>query len=267
MARRRRKKKNAADGDAPAAKATPAHLGTSLRDLLADALPKAEDVETKGDAPATASGAPKPAHQKPAPPPPNERLSDGLVGDDRIAFHDAFAGVRPLGPTSAAKRPKKGRGKPIAKGRRSPVVPREAPSDTEARARLAALVGGAVHFDVERDEDGVRGLRDGADPQILRDLSARGAFVEATLDLHGLRGRQAEQAVSRFVRAQHRKGVRRVCVVHGKGLHSDGVAVLRDAAVRALSDGGAAPVVLAFATAAPDRGGRGALLVALTRDR
>ncbi|MGF1469656.1 MAG: Smr/MutS family protein, partial [Sandaracinaceae bacterium] len=188
-----------------------------------------------------------------------------LRGDDRIAFHDALAGVRPLAAPRAA-----GRRRSRAPARRaSPVVPREAPRDVEARARLAALVGGGVRFDLDKDADGgIQGLRAGADPSVLRELRERNAFVEATLDLHGMRGDEAERRVTRFVRAEHRRGLRRLCIVHGKGLHSEsGAAVLRDRVVHALSEGGAAPVVLAFATAAPDRGGHGALLVALTRRR
>ena len=45
-----------------------------------------------------------------------------------------------------------------------------------------------------------------------------------------------------FVRAQQRRGARHVCVVHGKGLHSEsGVSVLRDHVVTALTEGGATP--------------------------
>jgi len=55
-----------------------------------------------------------------------------------------------------------------------------------------------------------------------------------------------------------------VCVVHGKGLRSEGgVGVLRDAAVDALVDSGAATLVLAFVTAPESCGGSGALLVEL----
>ncbi len=81
-----------------------------------------------------------------------------------------------------------------------------------------------------------------------------------------MRGDEAEREVARFVRAAQRRGVRRVCIVHGKGLHSDGGAgVLRERVLHALTEGGAAPVVMAFATAAHERGGTGALMVALVR--
>ncbi|MBZ0117984.1 MAG: Smr/MutS family protein [Sandaracinaceae bacterium] len=92
------------------------------------------------------------------------------------------------------------------------------------------------------------------------------ASAESSLDLHGLRASEAEAEVARFVRREHRRGVRRVCIVHGKGLHSEGgVGVLADRVVRALTEGLAAPLVVAFATAPADLGGTGALLVELAR--
>ena len=68
------------------------------------------------------------------------------------------------------------------------------------------------------------------------------------------------------MRAQHRRGARRLCLAHGKGNHSEGgVGVLRDVVVRTLTEGGAAPVVHAFATASSHLGGTGALVVELVR--
>ena len=155
--------------------------------------------------------------------------SQTLRGDDRIAWHDAFSGVRPL---SGAK--------DRARGRVAPTPPAPAPSlgDEEARARLAALVAGGVRFDVVRDGDEVRGRRAGSS--------------------------EAEREVVRFLRAEQRRGMRRVLIVHGKGLHSDAGAVLSDVVVRAITEGGAAPVVQAFVTASNALGGSGALLIELT---
>ena len=65
------------------------------------------------------------------------------------------------------------------------------------------------------------------------------------------------------MRTEHRRGLRRILVVCGKGLHSAGPPVLRDAALDALTRGGAAPLVLAVASAPISLGGTGALLVQL----
>jgi DNA-nicking Smr family endonuclease len=193
---------------------------------------------------------------KPAPVPVSGRPSDGLRGDDRIAFHDAMGGVRPVkGAPRAVTTPK------IT----APKIPK--PSDDEARARLGALVAGSVQFEIVRDSERVRAVRKGSTPAILRSLASREVRPDATLDLHGMRAEEAEAAIAKFVRAQHRKGLRRLCIVHGKGLHSEGgVGVLGQSAVRALTEGGAAPLVVAFSTAHAEHGGSGALIVELAKN-
>ncbi len=181
-------------------------------------------------------------------------ISQTLRGDDRIAWHDAFSGVRPLGA------------KDRARARVAPTPPPSAPSpgDEEARARLAALVGGGVRFEILRDGDEVRGRRAGSSESALRALMRNDARPGATLDLHGMRASEAEREVVRFLRAEQRRGMRRVLIVHGKGLHSDGGPVLSEVVVRAISEGGAAPVVQAFVTASHALGGSGALMIELT---
>jgi DNA-nicking Smr family endonuclease len=79
-----------------------------------------------------------------------------------------------------------------------------------------------------------------------------------------MRRAPALRAVHDFVRAQQRSGVRQVLVIVGKGSHSeDGVGVLGAAAVEALTHSGAAPLVVAFASAHPRHGGSGAIAVLL----
>jgi DNA-nicking Smr family endonuclease len=64
------------------------------------------------------------------------------------------------------------------------------------------------------------------------------------------------------VRRQHRLGRRYVLIITGKGQHSDGgVGVLGEALAETLAGGGAAPFVLAFASAHAQHGGRGAVAV------
>jgi len=216
-------------------------VGTSMKDLL-------KDVEVEKPKPE-----PKSRPSPPAPPSTTAR------GDDRTAFMDAMAGVRPL----KDKGPPPKRNDPRA---RRPAPPAEPSGDVEARARLAALVGGGVRFEVERDDELVRGWRVGTPARAASALTKRGVVPEATVDLHGMTADEAERVLVRFLRAQHRRGVGRVCVVHGKGLHSEGgVGVLRDRAIHAITDGGGAPVVAAFATAPASLGGSGALMVQLTR--
>lgn len=48
------------------------------------------------------------------------------------------------------------------------------------------------------------------------------------LDLHGLTGPEAERKVTNFLLTARKKGLRTVAVITGKGLHSQGLPVLRD---------------------------------------
>ncbi|MDQ3034536.1 MAG: Smr/MutS family endonuclease, partial [Myxococcota bacterium] len=112
----------------------------------------------------------------------------------------------------------------------------------------------------------IEGLRRDAKPAVLDSLRRATVGADATLDLHSVRAAIAADRVSRYVREAQRGGHRRVLIVHGKGLHSEnGQGVLADVVVTALTEGGAAPLVLAFVTAPVALGGAGALLVELVR--
>lgn len=260
----------------------PPSVGTSLKGLLKGLdLSKKPAAEKASEATAKPSRGPAeaPRHagkpsastakrSDPAPTAPDPqpeaalaRPSDRLRGDDRIAFYDAIAGVRALGQA----RPQ--RAVPV-KTAPAPRVSRES-LDGPARRKLGELVGGAHRFDVAVEEDGfVEGLRTDAPIEALGALRVREPRVDATLDLHGLREADVEDRAARWIREQHRRGARRLLIVHGKGLHSpDGVAVLRQAVHRVLEASTATPLVLAFASAPPSMGGTGATLVELARDR
>jgi len=74
--------------------------------------------------------------------------------------------------------------------------------------------------DPVRDED-----EDAPAPRLSRrdiDLMA----IDASLDLHGMTGREAEAALASFFAAAERTGCSKVMIVHGKGLHSASEPVL-----------------------------------------
>ena len=127
-----------------------------------------------------------------------------------------------------------------------------------------ALVSGGVRFNVHWDDGLVEGLRAGVSPKLLRRVTGAGFEPEATFDLHGLRRGEAVRAVHEFVREARRRGARYLLLIVGKGHHSeDGIGVLAEVAVEALTQGVAAPLVGAFASAHSRHGGRGALAVVL----
>jgi DNA-nicking Smr family endonuclease len=172
-------------------------------------------------------------------------------------LNDAYAGARPLArkivgaDTARPVRPKQ-------------LIDADRADEAAARARLAALVAGGVRFKVMRQDEYVQGWRVDASPKLLTRLSGKAFAPDATLDLHGERAAKVADVLASFVRSHHRRGARSLLVIAGKGLHSEsGVGVLRDAAVDALTQGLAAPLVVAFASAHANRGGSGALAVLL----
>ena len=115
--------------------------------------------------------------------------------------------------------------------------------------------------DTEPDEtEGDAGwVADGIDRRQLRKLR-RGQWMPGRrLDLHGMTRKAAAAATQRFLET-NRGAFRCVAIVHGRGLHSQGRAVIKDD-VRALLR--AHPSVLAYSDAPRDDGGSGAVYVLL----
>jgi len=46
------------------------------------------------------------------------------------------------------------------------------------------------------------------------------------LDLHGLTGAEAREEIGLFISSMQKRGLRKGLIIHGKGLHSDGQAIL-----------------------------------------
>jgi DNA-nicking Smr family endonuclease len=264
--RKRRGEQDAQESSAPAPKAQ--DIATAFGPLLAraglDRVTAAgaaptpagarPEVQDRGrtaahGAPVTAKAARAPAQSEVAPDP-------GLSQRELALLHRAYQGVQRI---DRPRRDLAPRPRPRATGARASAAAGE---DDAARQRLSELVGQGVRFDVRWEDGFVQGVREGTSPALLARLRGSGFAAEAELDLHGLRVAEVERAVSEFVRAQHRRGRRYVLIITGKGTRSEGgVGVLGEALAQALSAGGAAPFVLAFATAHGRHGGTGAVAV------
>jgi DNA-nicking Smr family endonuclease len=212
------------------------------------------------------AGQAEPSAKKPPPPPvpppaaPASQAGAALGEDEASALSLAMQGVTPL----AGSKPGRVTLSAMAvTSRTARVAPFGRDAEEEARARLDALVSQDVAFTIAWEGDYVRGQRSDAPPRVLRELARRTRASE-TLDLHGFAQREARQAATAFVRRSQRLGLDVLCIVHGKGNHSEGgMGVLQEVVVRALTETAAARGVLAFVTAPPALGGRGALLVQL----
>lgn len=124
-----------------------------------------------------------------------------------------------------------------------------------------------VAFEIEEYGEQLLGRAPGIDREHLRRLRRGRVEVDDTLDLHGLDAATAKRALQRTLQNTRRSGGRCVLVIHGRGVHSDDGAVLKDAFVDWLSAPPLGPLVMAFASATPEDGGAGATYVLLRRVR
>ncbi len=258
------KKKKGADLEQEPKPAPPPKVGTSMKGLLAGVklapagAAKSAPVKTSTATKLPPKPAPKPALSAPLP----GRPSDTLRGHERTAFFDAMAGVRGIGARPGSPPPR-------ATGMKlppAPPTPVEREGDRDARAKLASLVAGGIHFEIRREDDWQAGVRRDAPRGTLENLSQSSPGSDASLDLHGARVADVETRIAKFIRRAHQLGLRRLRIVHGKGLHSDAAGpVLGDAVIDSLTKGAAAARVIAFVTAPEAQGGSGALLVELAR--
>ncbi len=96
----------------------------------------------------------------------------------------------------------------------------------------------------------------------FRSVSAlRAMEPEVTLDLHGMKVVEAEQACASFLKDCSSNGLRKVSIITGKGLHNDkGFSLLKDAALSAIRTSG---VVSEAYTPKAQYGGSGAIWIIL----
>lgn len=112
----------------------------------------------------------------------------------------------------------------------------------------------------------------------MRKLRTGRIEIEARLDLHGYRQREAHQALRRFISSSQARGHRWVMVITGKGAGGgatggsedaltgfDEPGVLRRNVPRWLAEPDLRPLVVGYEPAAPHHGGNGALYVHLRR--
>jgi DNA-nicking Smr family endonuclease len=169
------------------------------------------------------------------------RSGDSERGD----FADALPGVRPL----AGRKPLRPPPQPpdLAPASRNRSTPRRLLVESSGEA-LAARAD-----DVSRAQ--LAKLRRGDPPP------------EREVDLHGLSARDAERRLAAELAEADLAGVRCLLVIHGRGIHSQAGAVLRDALPGWLARSPHAERLMAFATAPRSLGGPGATLVLLRRAR
>lgn len=111
------------------------------------------------------------------------------------------------------------------------------------------------------------------DRQTARKLDKGRLAVEARLDLHGMRQREAHAALRKFLSWARGKDYRHVLIITGKGTDAEASnfyaeetrGVLRQAVPRWLAQGDLAPLIVSVSEAPRRLGGEGALYVRLRR--
>jgi DNA-nicking Smr family endonuclease len=268
----KRKRARAAQDHAkePVAKPAP-RVGTALGAVLKQA---GIAVQPHGSATGKAKAKPQPPNTLPPPDPlppakvtlpPKAAEASALTTAELRMLNDAYEGARPLATRASRAKPVSERGIGTRDPQREAMARAEdRAEELAARSRLAALVSDGVRFKIRREDEWVEALRADTSPKLLARIQGKGFTPEATLDLHGMRVHQVATAVERFVRSHQRRGARHVLLIVGKGLHSEaGVSLLAPAAITALTQGLAAPWVVAFSSAHAVHGGVGALAVLL----
>jgi DNA-nicking Smr family endonuclease len=114
------------------------------------------------------------------------------------------------------------------------------------------------------------------DRQTARELEKGRIEVEAKLDLHGMRQRDAHAQLRRFLKTAQARGLKHVLVITGKGAdpetrksfyEAEERGVLRSAVPRWLAEPDFAPLVISYSQAPRRLGGDGALYVRLRKPR
>jgi DNA-nicking Smr family endonuclease len=162
--------------------------------------------------------------------------------------------------------------KPIAKGRIAAAVEPPKPRAKAPAKEPAPPPAKPVPKPVVKAAPTARG--EALNRQTARQLERGKLPVEARLDLHGMRQREAHAALRRFLKSAQGQGYRHVLVITGKGAAADTTrpfyeseerGVLRQTVPHWLAASDLAPVVLSYSEAPRRLGGEGALYVRLRK--
>ena len=164
--------------------------------------------------------------------------------EDLKLFQAAVPGVKPL------KQDRVNLSKPLTL-RRQTREPEETIDYHLSESEYFAAVG---------PEDAINFAKPGLSNKILRKLSKGQYTIDARLDLHGMTVSKVREAVNEFIGFYHQQGARVLLIIHGKGFQGR-TPKLKNALNQWLRQ--AAPV-LAFCSAMPGDGNRGAVYVLLS---
>jgi len=175
-----------------------------------------------------------------------------MTPDEKKAFEDAMRGVKPL---------------KHRKNKSNPALPQQKKIRIRSIDEDASEEKSFVFSEVDRlipvdSEESISYVRGDISEKVLRKLRRGQYNVEAVLDLHGRTVAEAREALSAFLLRCQRNHVMTLLIIHGKG-HKLSKPVLKNKLNHWLRE---TSQVLAFCSALPKDGHRGALYVLLRRN-
>jgi len=160
--------------------------------------------------------------------------------NDNDLFQQAMADVKPIKQDRVSLKPE-----PAAVKIRSQTSHNETIADTLSDDFIPEC-GQFLEF-----------MRPGIQKSLIKQMRNGKLPVEDHIDLHGLTRDKARTYLMSFIQQAQQQGYKIVCIVHGKGYHSeDGRPVLKAMVNKWLQN---IPQVLAFTTAQAKDGGTGAV--------
>jgi len=171
--------------------------------------------------------------------------------DEESLFVEAMGKVKPLSATDKVVVNK-------------PKLIRPAKAQRVRQAHIVTAATSSVAQAVQPTDDPWVLIADGVSRERLKRLAAGRPPVGRSFDLHGMTRDQALAELEQGFAQVIADGVRALCIIHGRGLHSQGRPILKDAVYHWLREGAYAPSVLAVMPQ-PGSGG-GACLLLLRRN-
>ena len=138
-------------------------------------------------------------------------------------------------------------------------------NDTEQKAllRLNNLVKFGEGFVVSHTSEYVEGTGYNVNPELTKRLHKGDFSIQNHIDLHGLSVQEAKTAFDIFLKESIITGKKGVLIVHGRGLSSPGIPVLKTMVIKWLTSSNWRKWVIAFSSARLCDGGTGATYVLL----
>ncbi len=192
---------------------------------------------------------------KPASSPEPNQAAETQSGhcDEDLIFKAAMAGVKEIARTNC--------------GSHHPPLQKtnglEGCLEDDCLAQLKQLVKYGTGFVVSHTSEYIEGTGHRVNPDIARRLHRGDFSIQAHIDLHGLCVRDARQAFETFLNQIIISGKRAVLIIHGRGLSSPAIPVLKTKVYQWLTSSPWHRWVMAFTSARLCDGGAGATYVLL----